>query len=258
MYIYQNITLYQLNNVSTWANSTEVASNVTSLVISASNTSLETTGFYFGLAYPNETVVITSNTTLGLAVSKSKETWGRGTVVVDNAGYIYSSNSYPSCPIGYVSAETLKVVFFYEASLVSILTPSSPIYTAKNHTAFNTSTVTANISSTVPIYYFNGSESSNSSSASIPGLNNLVYSVVVVGVDNTTVANEFKWSSNSSMNPVVVFAPNNGAGFISTEELKVKGALGAGYLSPEKASVLLSFALAAGLSGWDDLWSVLP
>lgn len=253
-----NITLYELNNVSSWANSTQVATNLTSLVITCAHSSLESTGFYFGLAYPNETVVISENTTLGLAVSKAWETWGRGTVVVDQWGYIYSAISYPSCPIGYVSWKSLKVTYYYEASLVSILTPSSPLYSWKNHTAFNTSTVTSNISSTVPIYYFNGSKSSNSSSSSIPGLNNLVYSVVVVGVENTTIANEFKMSSNTSMNPIVVFASNNGTGFIDQEELTVGGALGAGYLSPEKVSVLLSFALAAGLNTWEQLWSILP
>lgn len=244
-----NVTLPELALISTSLNETESSSNLTFLVIAAEYESLQKTGFYFALSYPEETVVVTENITKGFQVANSTETYGRGGLIVSAEGVIYSAITYPNSAVGFVT-ESGKVVYFFEPSLPKILAPDSPLFSSKLFTPFNTSTVASNVTDVLITNYTSSSNKTRkgSSSAFIP-------EITVVAVNGTAEANKYS-SEHKYSSAYTVFASYD-LTFIDTSDLTSKTAIGAGFLSPVQASVLVSFAKAAGVNSLDPFFKAL-
>lgn len=269
-----NITLPELAAVSSELNSTASSSNLTELVIAAEFESLERTGFYFALSYPTETVVVTENITKGLYVANATESYGRGGLIVTDGGVIYSAITYPHAAIGFVT-DAGNVYYYFEPSLPKILSPSSsPLFSNENFTAFNTSTVASNVTD-VTITNFTSTENSTSyekrSFYASPGSTGLFRratipswdDITVVAVNGTGQANDYiaeqsnsTSSTNSTSSEYTVFASYKTT-FIDIADLDSEYAIGAAYLSPIQASVLVAFAKSAGVESLKTFFEAL-
>ncbi|XBW36694.1 hypothetical protein QEN19_002269 [Hanseniaspora menglaensis] len=254
-----NATLPELAAVSTELNNTKSSSYLAELVISAEPESLAKTGFYFALTYPNKTVVVTENVTKGLYVANATESFGRGGLIVNEKGVIYSAVSYPHAAIGFVTAQG-KVAYFLGPSLPKILNPSSPLYTSTNFTAFNTSSVASNVTD-IPIYNYTGTNSSTSLHSKKKLYPRKSYSsfdeINIVAVNSTDEANNYiKTHKPATTNSYVVFASYE-LTYIDTESLQSNNAIGAGFLSPVQVSILIAFAKSAHVKSVKSLFDNL-
>lgn len=239
-----NVTIPELANATSQLNATDSSSELTDLVITVGKDSLERAGFYYALSFPNQTVVVTENTTKGLFVANNTNSTGRGGLIVDSEGIIYSGITYPHTVIGAVDWNG-KVTYYFDPSLPTLVKVAADYY--KNNSA---ATITSNLtnSSQVPII-------SSKSSSKKHGLYNkaaelpTIGDITVVNVTSTKEVSQYvKDASNSSSDSWTILASNN-LTFIPPDVAgSSSNVIGAGILSPIQASVLASIVKAAGAS----------
>lgn len=239
-----NVTISELANATSQFNATGSSSELTDIVVTVGKDSLERAAFYYALSFPNQTVVVAENTTKGLLVANNTNSTGRGGLVVDNEGIIYSGLTYPYSVLGAVDAEG-KVTYFFEPSLPTLAKVAAEYF--KNNSA---SVINSNLTTSSQVPIVNGSTSSEKSKFSSKAALPTIGDVTVVNITSTKeIAQYVKNSTNSSSDSWTILASNN----LTFIPPNVAGStdshvIGAGILSPVQASVLASVAKAAGAS----------
>lgn len=237
-----NVTISELANATSQLNATDSSSDLTDLVITVGKDSLERAGFYYALSFPNQTVVVTQNTTKGLFVANNTNSTGRGGLIVDNEGIIYSGITYPHSVIGAVDPHG-KVTYFFDPALPALAKVAAVYY--KNHSA---EVITKNLTNSSQVPIINATSSSKKvwcpKASKLPTIGD----ITVVNINSTKEISQYtKKAANSSSNSWTILASNNLI-FIppNIAGSTHSNVIGAGILSPIQASVLASFVKAAG------------
>lgn len=238
-----NVTIPELANATSQFNATGSSSELTDIVVTVGKDSLERAGFYYALSFPNQTVVVTENTTKGLLVASNTNSTGRGGLVVDNEGIIYSGLTYPYSVLGAIDVDG-KVTYFFEPSLPTLAKAAAEYF--KNNSA---SAINSNLTSSSQVPIVNGSKLSkkskfSSKAAQLPTIGDVTVvnitspKEIAQYVNNSRNSSSEAWTILASNN--LTFIPPNVAGSTDSH------VIGAGILSPVQASVLASIAKAAG------------
>ncbi|CCF56170.1 hypothetical protein KAFR_0A07360 [Kazachstania africana CBS 2517] len=231
----------QLYNVS--ATVDELLTNDTkAVVITSSRRGLEGLGFFTAVVLDTTTpIVVTDDVALGILVANSTSAAGRGALVVDRRGLIYSGIFGPSdapgagIPIGIVNDQD-EVIFYNDASLPAFIGTDSTIRT--NYTMFTDAHAYQNVSSRilVPVVY-----DATYLASTVDSLASTLSGLVVVVSGPATNSTAVSIANNTM--PVVYAKTVGPLSYVSTDAVP-EGAIAGGYLTPVKAQVLLYIANA--------------
>lgn len=259
-----NVDVTTLFNASTYLNITELyeVSSVVKetlendtykgVVIVSNSKSLESLSFFSSVVLDSDKVVVVSEeATSGLWVANSTDVDSRGVLTVDSwTGLIYSGVFAPTgastsyAPIGILSSNS--VYWFFEASFPELLSVNSTIRT--NYSNFTTTNST--VSPVVPIIY-----DGDYSSSLIQSLSSSLDGLIVV---TSSLSSNFTTSTLSSSSLPIVYADGSGdITFVSSDEVPT-GAIGAGYLSPIKAQLLVSIAVINNVTDSATIATLFP
>lgn len=247
---YLNIT--ELYEVSTVVKETLEMDEYMGVVIVSNSKSLESLSFFSSVVLDTEkVVVVTEDASAGLWVANSTGAESRGALTVDwCTGLIYSGVFAPTgastcyAPVGILSSSS--VYWFYEASQPELLSLNSTI--RSNYSNFTTTNST--ISPIIPIIY-----DGDYSSSLIESLSSSLDGLVVV---TSSLSSNFSTSTLTSDSLPIVYADGGSdISFVSTDDVPM-GAIGAGYLSPVKAQLLVSIAVINNVTDSATIASLFP
>ena len=244
-----NVT--QLYDVASQVNETLQDDTYHGVVIVSNSRSVESLGFFSTVVFEtNKTVVVSEDATSAVQVAMDYESQYRGALTVaKNGGVIYSGLFAPvgprsnGIPVGILSND--EVVWFFEAASPLLVAPDSALRTNYSFTETNITT-----SPVVPIVY-DGDYSQDlvdSLSGSIDGL--------VVAVSGYATNSSSSTLASSDV-PIVYAAASSDLAYVSTEDVP-EGAIAAGYLSPVKAQLLVSIAVANQVTDPESISSLFP
>ncbi|SCW04022.1 LAFE_0H04192g1_1 [Lachancea fermentati] len=236
----------QIYNVANTINKTLGSDKYSGVVVLSNENSVESLGFLLSVVIDNyKPVVVTSDVLPGLFVASSTGAISRGALVVQENS-IYSGTVFNPQATGWGAVGTVSdsnVAWLYAPSTAQLLAPSSVIRT--NYTNFTATNISSSSLPVVPVVY-DGQYNSDllaTISSSIDGL-------VVVASGNATT------STLTSDTLPVVYASGDSSLVVPADV--PAGAIAGGYLTPTKAQLLLTVALANSVSNSTLLQSVFP
>lgn len=247
----QALNVTQLYDVASQVNETLEDDTYHGVVIVSNKRSVESLSFFSSVVFEtNKTVVVSEDAYSAVQVALDYSSQYRGVLTVaKKSGVIYSGVFAPvgprasGVPVGILAND--QVTWFFEASSPELVAPGSALRT-------NYSLTETNVSSTpvVPIVY-DGDYSQDlveSLSDSIDGL--------VVAVSGFAT-NSSSSTLTSSELPIVYAQASSDIAFVGTDDVP-EGAIPAGYLSPLKAQLLVSIAVANNVSDPQSIESLFP
>lgn len=228
----------QLYQIASDINSTFEDEEYKGVVITGNEGSLESLGFFTSLIiHSAKPVVVTQDALHGIIVANSTEAAGRGSLVVWKdwifSGVLASTGGPKIGIIGSIN-EDHTVTWFYDPALPSLIGKHSAI--RNNYTNFTNTEVQSE--PVIPIVYDDDYDSSL-----LQSLSGQVSGVVVVSSGNSTES--VFGSSNSSL--PIVYSYDGAFGSVSKENIP-EGTIASGYLDPLKSKLLLSVAVANGVT----------
>ncbi|CAI4051489.1 hypothetical protein SUVZ_14G1640 [Saccharomyces uvarum] len=249
-----NIT--QLYNIARVVNETIQDKSSTGAIVVTNAKSLEAVSFFFSILFDtNKTIVVTEDSAYAIPVANDKNAAKRGVLSVTSDKLVYSGVFTPASTFSYGAGLPVAIVddqdqveWFFDASRPTLISPSSVI--RKEYTNFTTPFgIFENGAPIVPIVYDGGY-----SSSLIDSLSSAVQGLVVVssGSSNSTSS-----SIASDIIPVVYAEASTPLNFIDKQDVP-ENAVGAGYLSPIKAQILLSIAAVNGVTSKSALDDIFP
>ncbi|CCE63695.1 hypothetical protein TPHA_0F02130 [Tetrapisispora phaffii CBS 4417] len=284
------LNLTQLYNVAKETNSSISGGNYKGVVIIGNSYSIESLGFLNSVVINSmKPVVVTENVWDGLLVANNTDSIPGGTVVIDDLKLIYPGFFSPyikdhdtiagtGAPIGVCYNKTGQVSWFFNDGTPEVLASNGTIRTMfTNFTNTEPSSIPV-----VPILYGAGDLSSNW----IQGISSNIQGLVIVdaGGDLLTNPSGYSNSTNSaggsgsssnstsgsgsssssssnttSINIPIVYSNDEFLGYWDASYLSSSSNVIFGnYLSPIKSKLLLSIAIANGVTSTDSLNQVFP
>ncbi|CAI4049761.1 hypothetical protein SKDZ_14G1630 [Saccharomyces kudriavzevii ZP591] len=249
-----NIT--QLYNVARVVNETIQDKSSSGAVVVTNAKSLEALSFFFSIVFDTEKpIVVTQDSSYAIPVANDKKAAKRGVLSVTSDKLVYSGVFTPASACSYGAGLPVAIVddqeevkWFFDASKPTLVSSSSVI--RKEYSNFTSPFgLLENGVPIVPIVYDGGY-----STSLIESLSSAVQGLVVVSSGST---NSTSSTIESSEIPVVYAQANTPLNFIDNKDVP-KNAVGAGYLSPIKAQILLSIAAVNGVTSKSALETIFP
>ncbi|CCD26536.1 Sps100p NDAI_0H03630 [Naumovozyma dairenensis CBS 421] len=245
-----NIT--QLYSVARECNSSLSGGQYQGVVIVGNKPSLESLGFFTNIVVnSNTSMVVTNNAINGIPIARSNRSEGRGCLLVDVKGVVYSG-VFPAykVPVGIYDGKTVH--WFYDSYQPVLTSFNSTLRT--QFTNFTNPNAVSNSSNIVVPIVYEGSYSSNL----VSSLGNSVNGLVVVSSSQSNSTSSSTSSASQGINlPIVYASGNSKLGYIRNDSVPT-GAISAGYLSPAQAQILLSVAVANGVNSTQSLKMLYP
>ncbi|EJS41996.1 ygp1p [Saccharomyces arboricola H-6] len=249
-----NIT--ELYNVARVVNETIQEESSSGAVVVTNAKSLEAVAFFFSIVFDtNKPIIITEDSAYAIPVANDKKAASRGVLSVTSDKLVYSGVFTPASACSYGAGLPVAIVddqdqveWFFDASKPTLISSSSVI--RKEYSNFTTPYgILQNGIPVVPIVYDGGY-----STSLISSLSSVVQGLVVVSSGST---NSTSSTIESTKIPVVYAEANTPLNFIDAKDVP-KNAIGAGYLSPIKAQILLSIAAVNGVTSKSALENIFP
>ncbi|CAI4035954.1 hypothetical protein SMKI_14G1640 [Saccharomyces mikatae IFO 1815] len=249
-----NIT--ELYNVARVVNETIQDKSSSGAVVVTNAKSLEAVSFFLSIVFDtNKPVIVTEDSAYAIPVVNDKNAAKRGVLSVTSDKLVYSGVFTPPTACSYGAGLPVAIVddqdevkWFFGASKPTLISSSSVI--RKEYRNFTSPFgLLENGVPIVPIVYDGGY-----SSSLIDSLSSAVQGLVVVSSGST---NSTSSSIESTKIPVVYAQANTPLNFIDNKDVP-KSAVGAGYLSPIKAQILLSIAALNGVTSKSALENIFP
>ncbi|CAI4742747.1 CDA_G0045360.mRNA.1.CDS.1 [Saccharomyces cerevisiae] len=249
-----NIT--ELYNVARVVNEAIQDKSSAGAVVVTNAKSLEAVSFFFSIIFDTEKpIVVTEDSAYAIPVANNKNATKRGVLSVTSDKLVYSGVFTPPTACSYGAGLPVAIVddqdevkWFFDASKPTLISSDSII--RKEYSNFTTPYgLLENGVPIVPIVYDGGY-----SSSLIDSLSSAVQGLVVVSSGST---NSTSSTIESTEIPVVYAQANTPLNFIDNKDVP-KNAVGAGYLSPIKAQILLSIAAVNGVTSKSALESIFP
>lgn len=248
-----NLNLTQLYDVADNINKTLMTTQSTGVVVQAAAPAFESLSFFLAVVIDTyKSVIITEDATLGAAIARDPRAEGRGPLVIDNSGVIYSGSLTPmSVPVG-VIGDDLKPCWFFEAEQTGLFNWNSTLRT----TYSNFTNTKPTMNPIVPVVYQEGVStdlvSALSASGAVNGLVLISDQAAPVATANTTTP-----AAAGPAFPVVCVNPEGGITFLSAANIP-SFAIAGGYLTPLQAQLLLTIAVSNGVTGATELRALFP
>lgn len=250
-----NLNITQLYNVADNLNKTLMTTETAGIVVQAAAPAFESLSFFLAVVVDTyKTIIITEDAALGAIIARDPRAEGRGPLVIDNTGVIYSGSLTPlSVPVGVIGDDN-KACWFFEAQQTGLFDWNSTLRTT--YTNFtNTMPATSPI---VPVVYQEGVStdlvSALSASGAVNGLVLISDLAAPAPTSNTTAPAP---ATAAPAFPVVCVNPEGGITFLSAANIPTF-AIAGGYLTPLQAQLLLTIAISNGVTGATELRSLFP
>ncbi|EDO17218.1 hypothetical protein Kpol_1035p31 [Vanderwaltozyma polyspora DSM 70294] len=246
----------QLYEVAEIVNKTLDNDNYYGVVVVANGNSVESLGFFSTILFDSiKPVVVAQDADYGLLVANN--TGAYGSLVVSNDYLVYSGAFSPAVsryatdaasgvPIA-ACGDDLSVNWFFDDSTPMFTDPFSVIRNQFPELTNANVTTEFNFTPRVPIV-----SQSDCSLELLSTLEAAADGVVIISTEGDARSLDL-----SSLSIPVVFAKGDQVPYLSSMYLP-EGTCGAGYLSPLKAQLLLTVALANGISSAEELITIFP
>ena len=252
------LNLTELYEVAHEANTSLSSDQYKGVVIVGNGNSIESLGFLSSVVLDTvKPVVVTKYVWDGLSIANSTNSMSQGVVVVGGNNLLYSGVFSPyvsdntadegsGVPIGVWSTNNSLPYWFFANDKTLLLAENSTIRTQFSNFT-NSQALSTGSPPAIPIV-----EDGSIPASLLASVSSFIQGLVVETDGQNTVTGE---NSTAPRIPVVYAQGGSLIGYVPVEQVPI-GTIAGGYLSPVKARLLLSIALANGVSSTADLQSL--
>lgn len=246
----QALNITQLYSLAGRVNDTLGQGSTEAVVIVSNEESLEPLGIFTSLVFnTDKPIIVGQNGAIGVAIARQSSASARGPLVVGENRLLYPGVFAPtgddssSCAAVGISSDYSNTTWFFENSVPTLIGPDSAL--KQNYSNFTNYDVSN--APVVPVIY--DGAYANQLISSLPSASGFV---LVSSGSNSTLS-----TVRNSSSPIVFAEAGSGLHYVGTEDVP-PSTIPAGYLSPVKAQILLSVAIANNVTDETALRSLFP